>query len=273
MNGQLLELPPLSPETCRWEKSKTDPRVLQRRANGAEAVVGIRDRNLKGQYDLYLITTLRSYDVPTATTLSLSILKEKLQVALLEIRFQHPDIACTAVWDDQVAPLIQYRPPKNNKDALTWAQNTIQIQATPQTGIDVRTEIEKRRRVVGSKPAKAVSIYAIADVANENTPLTPGTIVDLLIHMNHLYWDGMGARMFAGDLLQRLSQNFGVEQKLSKYNWGEEIANLGVPVLDALDIDIGSLGDDFNTAREEYIKGLLDSHVSPFFCPATSALT
>lgn len=39
--------------------------------------------------------------------------------------------------------------------------------------------------------------------------------------------------------------------------------NLGVPVLNALNLDIDSLGDDFYTAREEYIKGLLDCHVNP----------
>jgi hypothetical protein len=227
-----------------------------------EAWVGMKDMNFKGQYDLNLITTLRICDVPAATKLSLSTLKEKLQTALLKIRFQHPDIACTAVWDDQVAPLIQYTPPENCKDALTWAQDTIQIWATPQTGLAVWTEIEKRRRDVGGKfggkPAKSVSIYTIADVADENTWFTPGTVVDVLMHMNHLYWDGISARMFAGDLLQRLSQSFGVDQRLSQYNWGEEIANLGVPILDTLNIDLSSPGDEFNTAREESIIKLIN---------------
>ena len=273
MPGRLLEVPPLAPETYRWEKSKTDPRVLQRRAAGAEAIVGIRDNNIKGQYDLYLRMTLRINNVPTATALSLSSLKEKLQAALLEIRFIHPEIACTVVWDDQIAPFIQYTPPENSKDAHTWAQNTIQILATSKTGLDVRTEAAKRRRLVGSQPAKPVSIYIIADVANENTRLTPATVVDVLMHMNHLYWDGISARMFAGDLLRSLGQNLSVEQKPSQYQWGEEIANLGVPVLDTLDIDIGFLGDDFNTARDEYVQALLDVDVSHPFCPATSALT
>ena len=269
MNGQVLpKLPTLSPEKYRWEKSKTDARIRQRRGNGAEAIVGMKDSNLKGQYDIYLLTTLCTYDVSTTMALSLSILKEKLQAALLDVRFQHPDIACTAVWDDQVAPLIQYTPPENNEDALTWAQDTIQIHAGPQTGLDVRIEIEKRRRFSGCKPTKSVSIYIIADVVNEKTALAPGTVVDVLIHMNHLYWDGISAWMFAGDLLRTLNQNFGVEQKVSQYNWGEEIAHLGVPALDALNIDIGSLDDDFDAARDKYIRGLLSSHVSRFFCHA-----
>ncbi|ERF71078.1 hypothetical protein EPUS_07750 [Endocarpon pusillum Z07020] len=254
MPGRLPEVPPLAPETYRWEKSKTDPRVLQRRANGAEVLVGIRDNNIKGQYDLYLMTTLRINNLSTATALSLSSLKEKLQPALLEIRFKHPEIACTVLWDNQVAPVIQYTPPENSKDAHTWAHNTVHILATSKTGVDARTEVEQRRRLVGSQPAKPVSIYIVADVANEDTPLTPGTVVDVLMHMNHLYWDGISVRMFAGDLLRSLSQNLGVEQKPSQYQWGEEIANLGVPVLDALDIDIGSLGDDFNTARDDNVR-------------------
>src|SRR4051794_14117348 len=121
---QFPKLPALSPEAYRWQKSKTDPRTLQRRANGTEAWVGIKSENYKGQYDLFLNTALRVCDRPTAKKFSLSTLKEKLQTALVNIRFQHPDIACTAIWDDQ-GPLIQYTPPEDNQDALKWAKDGI----------------------------------------------------------------------------------------------------------------------------------------------------
>ncbi|KAF7587254.1 trichothecene 15-O-acetyltransferase, partial [Aspergillus hancockii] len=252
MNGGQPKLPPLSPEAYRWKRSDTDPSVMQRRGNGAEATAGIKDRNSKGDVDMYMLITLHAHDISTTTTPSLFTIEETLQAALLDIRFKHPEIACAALWDDHVAPIIQYIPPKSHEEACTWARNAVQIRATPQTGHDVWMEIERQRRAADSGPANSVTIYAIADVVDENTPLTPGTALGILIHMNHLYSDGIGMRMFASDLLQRLGRNFNAEQK--QYPWGEEIANLSLPVLDALDLEIGSLADDFQTAREEYVK-------------------
>jgi hypothetical protein len=274
MGSHLPELPRLSPEKHRWERSKTNPRVMQRRGLGAEAIVGMKRSNLNGQYDLYILATLCAVDIPTATALSLSYLKEKLEIALLAIRFEYPDSACTATWDDQVPPIIQYESPENDEDALAWAKDAVHVRTTSQTGFDVRTEIEERRQVVGSdvNPAKAVSIYLVADVMTEDTQLSPETTVDMLLHMNHVFWDGISARMFTGDLLRQLSQRIGAtEQKQSKYPWGEEIANLSVPLLDALRIDINSLGDQFNITSDQYVKALYDNYVSCLFCLASTS--
>ncbi|KAF5865509.1 trichothecene 15-O-acetyltransferase [Aspergillus alliaceus] len=260
MGDQRLELPPLSPEAYRWERSSADPLILQRRGNGAETTSGTKERNAKGDIDIWTLIILHVHDIPTTSTLSLVTLEEKLQAALLDIRFEHPEVACTALWDNHLGPLYQYVPPKDSEDALAWAQEAIQVRATSQTGNDIRLEIEKQRKVDGTGATKSVTIYAVADVADKNVPLIPGTSLEILIHMNHLYWDGKAVRLFAGDLVRKLSQDLSSKQK--QYKWGEEVGNLSVPVLDAMNLDMCSLDGSFDMAQEKYARGLLRTQSS-----------
>ncbi|KAH6669308.1 15-O-acetyltransferase [Halenospora varia] len=262
MTSSLPKLPPLVPERFRWQTSSTNPPTLQRRGNGNEAWVGIKDENCKGQYDLYLLTTLRICDISTATTLSLSTIKEGFSTALLDILFEHPDIACTAVWEGNDGPFIQYTPPANENDARIWARDAIKVLATTQSALEVRTDIGKQRQDPSSKvyekPSKSFTIYIIANVANENTQRTPGTTVEILMHMNHMYWDGISARMFAGELFRNFGQNFGRDQKMQQHLWGEELSNLEVPILDAMSVSVDSLEDDFNSSRDKFLQSLMD---------------
>lgn len=261
----LPSLPELTPATFRWHKSPSDPRIVNRLANGTEAWVGIKNQNAKGQYDNYLSTTLR---IGNVTSLSLAGLKEKLAAALMHVRFQHPEVACTAVWGETGPPYIQYVPPRDTAEALAWARHTIETRVTTQNGLVVRAELEKQRCDGAPKPAKSVAIFLIADVSSEETPLASGTVVDVLMHLNHIYWDGVSARSCVGDLLRRLGQDWGdEEQQRSKlYEWGEEIANLSEPILDACKVDVGALGHKFDEARKEFMASLINSGVSLLHC-------
>ena len=131
----------------------------------------------------------------------------------------------------------------------------------------------KQRPKAIPKSAKSLVIYLIANVTDENTPLAPGTVVDVLMHLNHIYWDGISGRACVGDLLRRLGQIWGDdEQKLSEYKWGDEFPNLSEPLLDACKADVAALGDEFNEARREFITSLITSGVSLlhcilYFCP------
>lgn len=256
----LPSLPQLTPFPFRWHTSPSDPRIVQRLANGTEAWVGIKKENARGQYDNYLNTTLRIGNLPS---LSLVSLKENLAAALVHVRFQHPEVACTAVWGETGPPHILYMPPRDDAEALIWARSTIETRVTSQTGLAVHTELEKQRREAVPKPAKSLVIYLIANVTDENTSLAPGTVVDVLMHLNHIYWDGISGRACVGDLLRRLGQRWGGdEQQLSEYKWGDEVANLSEPILDACKVDVAALGDDFNEARGEFITSLINSGVS-----------
>ena len=148
-----------------------------------------------------------------------------------------------------------------------WARGTIETRVTSQSGLALQTELEKERREAISTPAQSLMLYLIANVTDENTPLAPGTVVDLLMHLNHIYWDGISGRTCVGDLLRRLGQRWGGDaQGLSEYKWGDEVANLSEPILDACKVDVAALGDEFNEARAEFITSLINMGVSLLHC-------
>lgn len=259
----LPELPPLEPGKYRWEKISGSSPVVRRLANGTEAWVGIKNANEKGQYDLYLNTTLRIADMPF---LSLAKLKECFVSALVHVRTQHPEVACTAVWEEAGPLYIQYAPPTNTQQAYAWALDTIETRITHKSGLGVRAELEQQRREMaklsGPESARNVAIFLIADVEDQNTLLKSGSSVDVLMHFNHVFWDGISARQFVGDLLRQIGKNWNSTQSIQEFTWGDEIANLSPPILDAMKIDVKSLNEDFKVVRENFITTLIKSGVS-----------
>jgi hypothetical protein len=251
-------LVPLTPDEHRWEQSKTEPGVIQRRALGVETVLGRKDANYAGHNDLRIIVNLSASN----TTPSLSTLKEKLEDALLELRFQHPESALTLAWDEGVvAPRFQYQSPASQGAAREWAQGIVHVQASAKTGLQIWENIEEQRRS-NPQPEKPISVYLVADVSDENTPLPSGTAVDMVFGMNHVFWDGVSARAFVGDVLKTLSKTLAADYEVPAYEWGKETANLNVPILDGLKPGVEYMGDAFTADSNEFLKASDEGHVS-----------
>ncbi|GKT45932.1 putative 15-O-acetyltransferase SAT12 [Colletotrichum spaethianum] len=255
----LPPIPRLDPAAFRWHPSPDDPRAVRRLGLGTEAWVGLRGPNSRGQYDNYLSTTLR---VETAG-LSLAGLARHFADALLHVRFHHPEVACTTAWASEYGPPhITYTPPASDAEALQWARAAVTARPTSQTGLQVAAEIGKQRQIDPAKSLPPVTLVVVADVQGEQAPLAAGARVDVLGVFNHIHWDSISSRVFVGDLLRRLGEQLGAgeaEPALSQYAWGNEIANLNLPVLDACKVDVGALGEDYEKTRDEFIAALLKS--------------
>ena len=266
-----LNLPPLKPAAFRWHSSPTDPNTIQRLAIGTEQWVGIKHENAKGQYENYLNTTLQ-LDI---SGLSLRRLSIQLAAALVHLRFSHPEVAATAVWEEgkPTPPLIQYTPPADDAAALRWARSCVSVRTSPLNGLALRAELERERRATAPESKRSVSVFIIGDVASEETPLIQWTRVDVLCRFNHIYWDAMSSRQFVGDLLRRVGDvwDSSMAAPIAEYRWGREVANLSEPILDSLKVDVETLGEDFVKARDEFITSLINSGVS-FHCPPCSHL-
>ncbi|RYP58682.1 hypothetical protein DL769_008842 [Monosporascus sp. CRB-8-3] len=259
-----LQLPALVPENHRWKISKTNPRLARRRGVGFEVIVGSEQLNRRGQYDLYLTATLRTVDAPTSTAPSLAYLKEKFELALLIARFEHPECGCSAHWDDQPSPIFEYESPENDEAAIEWAKATVHALPTSNTAQQVWYELEQGRQktaVEDRKAGKPVDIFLISDAPTENAQLPGGASIDVLFHMNHLYWDGIGARIFVGYLLRQLNKFIGAPagQEPPKVQWGTELLNFHTAQLDAMKIKVESLGDEFETRSHQYVSTLMQS--------------
>ena len=259
------ELPALAPKAHRWEKSNTNEHGIQRRSVGAEAIVGLEGHNRRGQYDLYMVATLETViPITSATVLTLAHLKEKFELALLAARFQHPECAATVSWDEHVSAIISYQPPKNNVAALAWAKDCIHIQPTAKSAYDVWGELEMERSANNVIiPSKSFEVFLLANVPHQDARIPAGAAVDVLIHTNHLFWDGISCRMFVGDLLRSLRDflSLPVGQSAPKLNWGQEVKNLCPPILDSLSIDVETLGTEFDNKCKEYTSALVGNYV------------
>jgi hypothetical protein len=262
-----LQFPPLVRENHRWEISKTNPRLAQRRGLGFEVIVGFEQLNRRGQYDLYLTSTLQTVDSPTSTPLSLAYLKEKFELALIEARFEHPECACSPRWDDQPNPIFEYESPENDEAALQWAKGIVHAKPNSESSQQVWYDYEKERQetpIEERQAGKPIEVFLVSNVSNEDAPLPQGASVDVLFHMNHLYWDGIGARIFVGYLLRLLNNFIGAPagQSPAKKSWGSEMSNFHEAPMDAMKIQVESLGPEFENRSHQYVKTLMQSMVS-----------
>jgi hypothetical protein len=249
-------IPPLVPAQFDWQTSSTDSTIRQRRATGAESIVGLEKSNAAGANDLYLISSVQFAD----SNLTLSKLQGKIERALVKHRYEHPEIGQTGVWEEgQISALIQYKPLKSNAEALTWAQGIVHVRAGKENGLEIRTEHEIKRFQEKSGPAKAVVVDIVAPVDGLDTPLG-STSVEFVFHTNHLYFDGISKRIFVGDFFRYLAE---ATDELPEFAWGEEVKNLGAPVLSLLKDGTPTSGPEFDGAFGQYAGTAMRAMVCP----------
>ncbi|KAK1526732.1 hypothetical protein CPAR01_13260 [Colletotrichum paranaense] len=256
----LPPLPRLELAKFRWYPSPDGPSSVRRLAVGTEAWVGLREPNSRGQYDNYLNTSLRVH-VPG---ISLETIALQISNALVNIRFQHPEVGCSVTWaTDQDPPFIVYNSPSSDEVALNWGRGLVSSIATDKTGLEVAAELSEARQEK-PEPLPPVKVYVVAQVPETGTPLENGARVDVLCAFNHIHWDSISSRIFVGDLLRGVGQQFNAgDQNLANspfhHPWGKEIANLNEPVLDACKTNVDALGEDYDKARHDFITELLRS--------------
>lgn len=255
-----FNLPHLEPAKYRWTISSTD-KSARRVAVGTEQLVGIKHANAKGQYDIYVSTTL-DLSLPG---LSLEDLHGYVSSALIHIRYQHPEVAATAIWeaDKPTPPIIVYTPPSVS-EAQAWAEGTVSLCTSSQDCLALRSE-QERSRTSMPQHGSSVKVTLSTDVSTLQTSLPEDTRIVVLCRFNHIFWDGMSARQFVGDLLRQTGVSWTKKEEplqvAKTYSWGEETKNLAEPLLDALEIDVENLGRDYDTAADELIAETMKSQV------------
>lgn len=256
-----FDLPRLEPPKYRWTISPTDGSA-RRLAIGTEQWVGIKHENAKGQYDNYMSTTLKL----NSPALNLEGLRRYVISALIHLRYQHPEVAATAVWEagKPTPPNIVYTPPSAS-EAQAWAADTVSLRTSSLDGHALRAE-QERLRTFSPQHGQSVTILLSADIASPEAPMPKDASVIMLCRFNHIFWDAMSSRQFVGDLLRHVGASWIKKEDPAEaariYSWGEETRNLAEPLLDALKIDVESLGRDYDTAADEFLAELMKSGVS-----------
>ncbi|KAK1497883.1 hypothetical protein CABS01_10861, partial [Colletotrichum abscissum] len=235
------------------------PSSVRRLAVGTEAWVGLREPNSRGQYDNYLNTSLRVH-VPG---ISLETIALQISNALVNIRFQHPEVGCSVTWaTDQDPPFIVYNSPSSDEVALNWGRGLVSSIAADKTGLEVAAELSEARQE-RPEPLPPVKVYVVAQVPETGTPLENGARVDLLCAFNHIHWDSISSRIFVGDLLRGVGQHpsqanmVSVVTNSSETSWGLPVTNTtGTP---------RTRWRTFNTDESQAISKAIKSQLGPQF--------
>lgn len=80
--------------------------------------------------------------------------------------------------------------------------------------------------------------------------MTKSSSLEILVHFNHIYWDGISARLFLGRLLSSVGQDL----EHAQYPWGKDNGNLSPPILDSLKVDPQTPGKDYEDSLEEFVS-------------------
>ena len=75
-----------------------------------------------------------------------------------------------------------------------------------------------------------------------------------MFHSNHLYFDGISKRIFVGDFFRYLADTDG---ELPDLKWGEEVKNLGAPVLSLLKDGTPTSGPEDDATFGQYVGGAM----------------
>lgn len=247
-------MPPLVPEDYQWQQSPTDPSLWRRRAIGTENMVGIQPKNIRGQYDLFFSSTVEFYN----NGLTLASLEQKIQKALLHLRFQHPEVAHTVSWDKTGVIWIQSQVTNEQEQLNAWARSTVAVEKSDRSAEDICDAIEKQRRVESPVEARSVTIFVAAPVDSMESVLG-NTTIQFLFHVNHLYFDGISIRLLVGDLFRALGAQLSGNNNSSAKSGPD---NLPPPVLDILRQDQGISGSEYETGLDTFMKSTARGMVS-----------
>ena len=257
---QLPPIPPIDLDEYKWKQLESDASVWQRRACGAEAIVGIQENMAKGEYDLFYAVTAELH----GRNPSLHDLKLAARTAWRLLRYQEPQIAGTAASDGQVKALLQYRVPQSEEEVNAWLDRTILVEASDRTPMAIRDAHEEERKRKNLGASESAAIYLAASVPDEATPLGD-TELRFLFRINHLFFDGIGFRCMIASFFRGLTAALAKSSITdSALDWNKSTENLPPAYVNLLVPEQQTSGPEFDTSLQTQAGGLMRGIVGLF---------
>ena len=255
---QLPPIPPINLEEYKWKQSATDPALWQRRACGAEAVVGLQEANSKGEYDLFYAATVELQ----SGKYTLGDVKVASQAAWRLLRYEQPQIAGTAGFDGQSKCLLQYRVPKDEQEVKSWIERTILVEASDRSPMQIRDTQEKERQLKDLGASESATIYLSATATDQSTTLGQ-TELRFLFRVNHLFFDGIGFRVMIAAFFR------GLAVQLSKastdpgadIDWSKTVAKLTPACVELLVPEQKIAGPEFDASMGDLLGSVMKGMV------------
>ncbi|KAL8787454.1 MAG: hypothetical protein Q9213_002231 [Squamulea squamosa] len=245
--------PPIHPINLHdytW-KQLDDPSIWQRRACGAEAVVGIQANVSRGEYDLFYAATT---ELVNDGKRSLQDIQRAARAAWRLLRYKEPQIAGTAAFDGQVRALLQYQVPKDEEEVDKWLDRTIRVEASDRTPMAIRDANEEERKQRNLGPSESATIYIAASVSDESTPLA-GAELRILFHINHLFFDGIGFRCMIASFFRELAAQLSnpTIESPSALDWSGSVTNFREAYVKLLAPEQHLSGPEFDASMQDQL--------------------
>lgn len=254
-------LPRIDPSSYTWKSSARDPTFWQRRACGVEALYGVEAHQTAGANDIFFLTTIELDKKRNPN--SLRDVERAAQRAWIRLRSNHPEIACTVAFDDQKKCLLQYRVPKDDRQARIWAERTIYAEASYKPIMAVRDAWVEITGLSQICSREAVIIYIVASAAHEGETLKEGAEVELLFHSNHLFFDPIGFRAMASAFLELLAAELHTPPYFPlNLPWHQNAQKLPPASVGMLGLKEQIAGPEFDRALEEQLAMFVAMEVS-----------
>ncbi|KAI4128141.1 MAG: hypothetical protein LQ338_002878 [Usnochroma carphineum] len=255
--GEAFQLPPLPPidlNEYKWKPSDSDPSLWQRRACGAEAIVGIQENMAKGEYDLFYAVTAELLDKKR----SLHDVELAARAAWRLLRYEEPQIACMPASDGQVKALLQYRAPRDEEEVKAWTERTILVEASDRSPMEIRDTHEEQRKQKNLGASESATVYLAATVKDESTPLE-GTELRFLFRVNHLFFDGIGFRCMIASFFRGLAAQLSNQSSTSDatLDWSKSAENLPPAYINLLVSEQHTSGPEFVTSLQQQAGSLM----------------
>lgn len=252
--AQLPPIPPLDLESYKWKQLDNDPLIWQRRACGAEAIVGIQEKMANGEYDLFYATTVELH----TNKHSLQDVKLAARTAWRLLRYQEPQIAGTAASDGQLKALLQYQVPKNEEEVTSWLDRTVLVEASDRTPMAIRDTQEEERKKNNLGASESATIYLAASVPDEAISLG-NTELRFLFRINHLFFDGIGFRCMIAAFFHGLATELakGSSTAGDNLDWKKSAENLRPAYINLLVPEQHTSGPEYEQSLQEQFGGLM----------------
>jgi 15-O-acetyltransferase Tri3 len=186
---------PIDPDEYRWRSSRDSPKVWRRCPLANESMWLARPKDSR---DLFVYASL-AFKSP----IILSALCSAAKSAWQHLRYDVPELVLTTGTSPKDGKAyVQYQPPRTQEEVDQWVErtSTFTIGEQRQDFEDLRGRILQKRR---GHHTDNVFLFSHAQFAAEN--FIRVSRLQLMIYVDHLITDGIGARILLGRYLSLLT--------------------------------------------------------------------
>lgn len=212
----------LDPADYEWKQLSESPTIRRRRPLGNEAMWLTRP---KDDRDIFVWASLSFKD-----PIERSPLKSAFESAWKQLRLEIPELELTTGPNpEDGSAYMQYRTPRSEEDVNKWVKQTSSF-----TSWQEHTRFPRLRKQLikwkRNNEEKAI-LFAHAEVEDENSDLVRN--LQLMVYVDHLITDGIGARILLGRYLSHLaysiSTSFDAFRSIFRPDWTENHNKLSRP--------------------------------------------